>query len=97
MNEASANHAPQPDPRALVAIVAPSRGVRVAAWIAGTAAVCAFYEHLPQHPDIRRDLTRWLAREEFTDLREAFRCHLPEQDFADFEAEFLGTTKSAGK
>ena len=75
----------------------PRGGFRVAAWIAGTAAVCAFYEHLPQHPDIRRDLTRWLAREEFTDLREAFCCHLPEQDFADFEAEFLGTTKSAGK
>jgi hypothetical protein len=60
---------------------------------AGTAAVCAFYEHLPQHADIRRDLSRWLTREEFANLRDAFRYHLSEAEFASFEAEFLDQTK----
>ncbi len=60
---------------------------------AGTAAVCAFYEHLPRHSGIRRELPRWLTREEFASLREAFRYHLSEQEFSEFEAEFLGHTK----
>ncbi len=60
---------------------------------AGTAAVCAFYEHLPQNADIRCELPRWLTREEFASLREAFRYHLSEQEFSDFEAEFLDQTK----
>ena len=64
---------------------------------AGTAAVCAFYEHLPKHAGIRRDLPRWLTRAEFFDLREAFRYHLSEQEFADFEAEFLGTSQRGGR
>jgi hypothetical protein len=60
---------------------------------AGTAAVCAFYEHLPQQAAIRRDLSRWLTREEFTNLREAFRYHLSEQEFLEFEKDFLDRTK----
>ena len=60
---------------------------------AGTAAVCAFYEHLPQHANICRELPRWLTREEFASLRGAFRHHLSEQEFSDFEAEFLDETK----
>ena len=60
---------------------------------AGTAAAYAFYEHLPKDARIRRDLPRWMTRGEFTGLREAFRHLLSEQEFAEFEAEFLGSTK----
>lgn len=56
---------------------------------AGTAAICAFYEHLPQVAEIRRDLSHWLTREEFTELRGVFRYHLTDEEFAEFEAEFL--------
>lgn len=63
---------------------------------AGTAAACAFYEHLPQQAAIRRDLPRWITRQEFGDLREVFRHHLSPRDFADFEAEFLGTATKKG-
>lgn len=60
---------------------------------AGTAATCAFYEHLPQHPAIRRDLHRWLTQDEFTKLRGVFLYHLSDQKFAEFEAEFLAGKK----
>jgi hypothetical protein len=60
---------------------------------AGTAAVCAFYEHLPRDAAARHDLGRWLTRAEFSDLREVFRYHLSEHEFAEFEAEFLRAPK----
>ena len=60
---------------------------------AGTAVVHAFYEHLPQHGVIRRDMPRWLSREDFLGLREAFRYHLSGEQFAAFEAEFLDRAK----
>ena len=60
---------------------------------AGTAAVLAFYEHLPQLGVIRRDLPRWLSRDEFMGLRDAFHYHLSEEQFASFESEFLDKTK----
>jgi hypothetical protein len=60
---------------------------------AGTAAVCAFYEHLPRDAAARRDLRRWVTRAEFSDLREVFRYHLSEHEFTEFEAEFLRAPK----
>jgi hypothetical protein len=55
----------------------------------GTAVAVAFYEHLPQTGVIRRDMHRWLTRDEFSGLREMFRYHLSEEEFARFESEFL--------
>ncbi len=60
---------------------------------AGSAAACAFYEHLPQNGVIRRDLPRWLSRDEFLGLRDVFRYHLSDEEYRIFEAEFLGKTK----
>ena len=60
---------------------------------AGTAVACAFYEHLPQSDAICRDLPRWLTRTEFGELRDVFRYHLSEPEFADFETDFLAATK----
>ena len=62
---------------------------------AGTAACCAFFEHLPKHDAIRRDLRRWLTREEFLGLRVTFGYHLSKEEFVSFESEFL--SKSAKK
>jgi hypothetical protein len=56
---------------------------------AGTAAAYAFFEHLPDRRAVRRDLPRWLTRDEFLGLREAFRYHLSAEEFTKFEAEFL--------
>ena len=53
------------------------------------AVACAFYEHLPQHGGIRRDLPNWLTREGCEELREVFRYHLTEPEFSDFESEFF--------
>lgn len=64
---------------------------------AGTAVVCAFYEHLPQHAAIRRDLHRWLTLDEFNKLRETFRYHLSVQEFADFEREFSAAMKKGAR
>ena len=60
----------------------------------GTAAVCAFYEHLPETESIRRDLPRRLAREEFIGLRGAFQYHLSKDEFREFEAEFMDKTSN---
>lgn len=60
---------------------------------AGTAAVHGFYEDLPQVEAIRRDMSRWLSRDEFMSLREAFRYHLSEEQFTSFELEFLDRIK----
>ena len=61
---------------------------------AGTAAAHAFYEHLPTHEAIRRDLPRWITREEFIGLRDSFRYLLSNDEFTVFETEFLGTGKN---
>ena len=38
-----------------------------------TAVACAFYEHLPMEPTLRRDLPRRIGRAEFAELREQER------------------------
>lgn len=55
---------------------------------AGTAAVCAFYEHLPEQEAVRRDLYRWLSRNEFLSFREVWRKSMSEEQFREFESEF---------
>ena len=64
---------------------------------AGTAAVCAFYEHLPVEIAIRRDLHRWISREEFTSLSAAFRYHLSAAEFTAFESEFIAAKSAFGR
>ena len=54
-----------------------------------TAVACAFYEHLPTTPALRRDLPRRIGRAEFAELRDVFRYHLPPDEAAVFDREFL--------
>lgn len=54
-----------------------------------TAVACAFYEHLPTTPVLRRDMPRRLGRAAFTELREVFRYHLSPDEAAAFEREFF--------
>ena len=54
-----------------------------------TAVACAFYEHLPTTPVLRRDMPRRLGRAAFGELREVFRYHLSPEEAAAFEQEFL--------
>lgn len=54
-----------------------------------TAVTCAFYEHLPTTPVLRRDMPRHLGRAAFGELREVLRYHLSPEEAAGFEQEFL--------
>lgn len=54
-----------------------------------TAVACAFYEHLPRNPKMRRDLPRRFGRETFEELREVFCYLLSLQEAAEFDREYL--------
>lgn len=58
-----------------------------------TAVACAFYEHLPTTPAMRRDMPRRFGRSAFTELRDVFRYHLATDEAAAFEREFLEAEK----
>ncbi|HEX3857629.1 MAG TPA: hypothetical protein VHY30_10070 [Verrucomicrobiae bacterium] len=52
---------------------------------AGTAAHVAFYEHLTDGRAIQEDIYRWLSKEEFLKLEEAFRYHLEPKEYEEFK------------
>jgi hypothetical protein len=54
-----------------------------------TAVACAFYEHLPTKPVMRRDMPRRFGRAAFAELRDVFRYHLSKDEADAFEREFL--------
>jgi hypothetical protein len=54
-----------------------------------TAVACAFYEHLPRTPILRRDMPGRFGRAVFRELRVVFCHHLSEEEAAAFEREFL--------
>ena len=53
------------------------------------AVACAFYEHLPTTPVLRKDMPRRFGRAAFKELRDVFCCHLSSEEAAAFEREFL--------
>jgi hypothetical protein len=54
-----------------------------------SAVVCAFYEHLPTRPAMRKDMPRRFGRAAFSELREVFGYHLSPEEGVVFEREFL--------
>ena len=62
-----------------------------------TAVVCAFYEHLPLNPIVRRDMPRRFDRAEFTELREVFLYHLSPDKAVAFEQEYLEGERRLGR
>ena len=58
-----------------------------------TAVACAFYEHLPRNPAMRRDIPRRIGRTAFAELREVFGYHLSPEEAIVFEREFLEAEK----
>ena len=54
-----------------------------------TAVACAFYEHLPTSPVLKRDMPRRFGRTVFLELREIFLHHLSADDAVIFEKEFF--------
>lgn len=56
---------------------------------AGTAAWCAFYEHLTDGKEIQADVHKWLSKEDFLKLEGAFRYHLEQKEYDEFKADFL--------
>jgi hypothetical protein len=53
------------------------------------AVACAFYEHLPTSPALRRDMPRRFGRADFRELRDVFCYHLTAEEAAIFEREFI--------
>src|SRR5687767_4127281 len=62
-----------------------------------TAVACAFYEHLPTKPVMRRDMPRRFGRAAFSELREVFGYHLSPEEAVAFEQEFLEAEKKKSK
>jgi hypothetical protein len=56
---------------------------------ARTAAVCAFYEHLPLVRGLGDQLHHHLPRQRFLAIQDAFRHHLGEAEFARFRDNYL--------
>ncbi len=55
----------------------------------GTAAFCAFYEHLPGNPVARQHLQNWISLEEFNNLEGAWRYFLDDAAYEVFRADFM--------
>ena len=53
------------------------------------AVACAFYEHVPTTPVLRRDMPRRFGKAAFMELRAVFCYHLSPEDATKFEREFL--------
>ena len=52
------------------------------------AVGCAFYEHLPLNPVVKRDLPNWLTREEFQALRPVLHYHQSDAEFEELSDYF---------
>jgi hypothetical protein len=62
-----------------------------------TAVVVAFYEDLPQHPEVREHMPWWLSAEEFSGMGEIFRYHLDSYpDYRAFVLEFYRERERLG-
>jgi hypothetical protein len=58
-----------------------------------TAVACAFYEHLPRTPAMRRDMPSRFGRAALSELRDLFAYHLSPAEAAEFEREFFKAEK----
>ena len=52
------------------------------------AVGCAFYEHLPLNPVVKRDLPNWLTREEFKALSTVLHYHQSDEEFEELCQSF---------
>lgn len=53
------------------------------------AVADGFYEKLRDDLRTRRDMPRWISQEDFNNLHSAWDYYLTEQNFADFQREFM--------
>lgn len=53
-----------------------------------TAVHCAFFEHLPQHPEMRPDIPSWFSAAEFGRLRETFLYHSSPEVLAEIARHY---------
>ena len=57
-----------------------------------TAAVCAFYEHLPKRREYWPLFRSWFSQKQFTNLIPVFGYHLSSVDVADLKRFYAGAT-----
>ena len=62
-----------------------------------TAAVCAFYEHLPSKRDYWPLFREWFSPDQFRALLPYFGYFLNEQELAELEASYLGRPGAPGR
>jgi len=51
-----------------------------------TIAAVSFYEHLPEHSEIRRDMGRWFTRREIEGMKDTLLYHGTEEQFDEILA-----------
>lgn len=52
------------------------------------AVSCAFYEHLPLNPVVKKDLPSWLTRKEFETLASVLYYHQSDEEFEELRRYF---------
>ena len=57
-----------------------------------TAAWCAFYEEIPMVPGLTEQLHRFMPRDRFLQIQDAFRYHISESEFMRIREKFLSGT-----
>jgi hypothetical protein len=60
-----------------------------------TAVACAFFEHLPEHPGIRKAIPSLFSRAEFERLRDVFRYHAGDAVVGELALECRSSPKGA--
>jgi len=56
---------------------------------ASTAAWCAFYEHIPRVAGLSEQLHRFMPRNRFVQVRDAFRYHISQEEFDRLQKAIL--------
>jgi hypothetical protein len=59
-----------------------------------SATAVGLIESIPLNKLVSADLYRWMSQESFDGCEKLFRCHLSDQEYNDFSAEFLRKKKS---
>lgn len=62
-----------------------------------TAVHCAFFEHLPEYPGMRRDIPRWFTASEFERLREVFLYHSSPDVIAEIARQYAPRAAGRGR
>jgi ATP phosphoribosyltransferase regulatory subunit HisZ len=53
------------------------------------AVAVSFIENIPLNKNVSNDMHRWMSRESFEGFEQLFRYHLSDEEYRQFEKDFL--------